>query len=148
MALQCFSDDIRETVFICAQLSNQRVASDLIKNTIGRARPKLLDEFGAHHHVFGAFESVYASFPSGHSTTTGALCMALILLIPRWGPVWLILALLGGASRVVVDAHYPSDVLAGLAFGAVFVLLAARWLAQRGTMFTFDEGWIPHRTRI
>jgi membrane-associated phospholipid phosphatase len=133
-------------IFFTVALSG--IAANLIKNTIGRARPRLLDDMGAHHFDFAAFESVFASFPSGHATTSGSLCMTLVLLLPRWAALWLLLALLGGASRVVVDAHYPSDVIAGLSFGAVFVLIAARWLAQRGTMFVFNKSWVPHRKRI
>lgn len=123
------------------------IAANLIKNMIGRARPKMLDTLGPFHFEHAAFESTYASFPSGHSTTSGAIGMVLILLFPRYWPIWLLIAVLGGVSRVMVGAHYPSDVLAGLAFGAGFVLLSARWLALRGTMFTLGEGWIPKRKR-
>ena len=123
------------------------IAANLIKNTIGRARPSQMDSLGAYYFDFAAFESHFASFPSGHSTTSGALGMVLILLFPRYWPIWLVFAILGGVSRVFVGAHYPSDVLAGLAFGAGFVLLAARWLALRGTMFTLGDSWIPQRRR-
>lgn len=123
------------------------IAANIIKNMIGRARPKMLDTLGPFHFEHAAFESTYASFPSGHSTTSGAIGMVLILLFPRYWPVWLALAVLGGVSRVMVGAHYPSDVLAGLAFGAGFVIFSARWLALRGTMFTLGDGWIPKRKR-
>ena len=123
------------------------IAANIIKNMIGRARPKMLDTLGPFHFEHAAFESTYASFPSGHSTTSGAIGMVMILLFPRYWPVWLAIAVLGGVSRVMVGAHYPSDVLAGLAFGAGFVILSARWLALRGTMFTLGEGWIPKRKR-
>ena len=73
--------------------------------------------------------------------------MALALLMPRLWPVWLTCALLGGLSRLVLGAHYLSDTIAGLTFGAGFVILAARWLAQRGSMFVFGHGWIPKRKR-
>ncbi len=132
-------------IFFTVALSG--IAANFIKNTIGRARPRLLEEFGPHYFNYGAFESTFASFPSGHSTTSGAFCMALILLYPRYWVLWLVFGLLGGLSRVVVDAHYPSDALAGLMFGTGFALLAARWLAQRGTMFKLSKSWIPHRRR-
>ena len=122
-------------------------SASLIKNTIGRARPKMLEQLGPHHFEFGAFEAIYATFPSGHSTTSGAICMAMAFLLPRLWPFWVVLALLGGVSRVAVGAHYPSDVLAGLAFGAGFVLLAARWLAQRRLMFAFSDSAAPVRRR-
>ncbi|NKB53629.1 MAG: phosphatase PAP2 family protein [Rhizobiaceae bacterium] len=130
-------------IFFTVALSG--IAANLLKNTIGRARPRLLEEFGPHYFNHGAFDSTFASFPSGHSTTSGAISMALILLYPRYWILWLVFGLLGGMSRVMVDAHYPSDALAGLTFGAGFVVLAARWLAQRGTMFRFSKSWIPMR---
>ncbi|MGI9366317.1 MAG: phosphatase PAP2 family protein [Rhizobiaceae bacterium] len=133
-------------VFFTVAISG--TTASLIKNSIGRARPKMLEQLGPHHFEIGAFEAIYASFPSGHSTTSGAVCMAMVLLLPRWWPFWVVLGLLGGVSRVAVGAHYPSDVLAGLAFGASFVLLAARWLAQRRLMFTCGDSAVPMRRRL
>jgi len=131
--------------FIFFTVAISGISANLIKNTIGRARPRLLEELGPHYFNHAAFDSKFASFPSGHSTTSGALFMALILLFPRHWPIWLIFGLAGGASRYVIGAHYPSDVLAGLSFGALFVIFAARWLAQRGTLFKLDQGWLPRR---
>ena len=37
--------------------------------------------------------------------------------------------------------------VAGVAIGATLILLAARWLALRGVMFTFTGGWLPKRKR-
>ncbi|MEP4293728.1 MAG: phosphatase PAP2 family protein [Rhizobiaceae bacterium] len=132
-------------IFFTVALSG--IAANLIKNSIGRARPRLLEELGPHHFNPGAFEPKFASFPSGHSTTSGAIARALILLWPRYWPLWLLFGLLGGLSRIVVDAHYPSDVLAGLTFGGLFVLLTARWLARRNVMFQLGVGWMPLRKR-
>ncbi|MEM9733908.1 MAG: phosphatase PAP2 family protein, partial [Pseudomonadota bacterium] len=55
----------------------------------------------------------------------------------------LIFGLLGGASRAVVGAHWLSDIIAGLGLGALFVLLSARFLARRRTLFVFDETVFP-----
>ena len=133
--------------FIFFTVAISGIAANLLKNSIGRARPRLLEEFGPHYFNHAAFDSTFASFPSGHSTTSGAFAMALILLFPRYWLVWLIFGLLGGLSRFIVDAHYPADIVAGLSFGAGFVIFAARWLATRGTVFKFSEGWIPQRRR-
>ena len=122
------------------------ILASLIKNTIGRARPKHLDTLGHLEFDFARFEASFASFPSGHSTTFGALCMVLFLLLPRrlW-PLWLVFAVLGGVSRIIVGAHYPSDVAAGLAFGGILTLLAARWLAKRGVLFIAGSSIFPAR---
>ncbi|CAL9489676.1 hypothetical protein SUDANB95_03191 [Actinosynnema sp. ALI-1.44] len=60
------------------------------------------------------------SFPSNHATIAGAAAVALAWSGWRvgWG-----LALVAAASRVFVGVHYPHDVVAGLALGAVVALL-------------------------
>jgi undecaprenyl-diphosphatase len=39
------------------------------------------------------------------------------------------------ASRVVLTAHFPSDVMAGAVVGVVGVLLVRDWFAARGLAF-------------
>jgi len=81
------------------------------------------------------------SFPSGHAVGGLAFFLALHLLLQRMLPrAWRWVGWLGvalafaiGASRPYVQVHYPSDVLAGWALGAAWVvalqqLLARRWL--------------------
>ena len=91
---------------------------DIAKTIFGRARPKLLFLGGTYGFTWGAGQADYWSFPSGHATTMGALATALTLLWPRLFPAYAIAALLVGASRVIIGAHYLSDVIAGAAVGA------------------------------
>ena len=67
------------------------------------------------------------SFPSGHALHMGALASAAGTL-PA-GPRWVIRAAAVGLSltRVMVLAHWASDVLAGFAFGAIIERLLRRW---------------------
>ncbi|WP_043266205.1 phosphatase PAP2 family protein [Streptomyces sp. CT34] len=70
------------------------------------------------------------SFPSNHSAIAASAAVALILLDRRLGWIAVPAALLMGASRVWVGAHYPHDVLVGLIVGtlvaAVLMPLARR----------------------
>ncbi len=67
-------------VFLSVALSG--IITNIVKRIIGRARPPLFDAEGAFH--FKAFSGhLYESFPSGHSTTDGAMAMALAVLFPR-----------------------------------------------------------------
>ncbi|GGU44322.1 phosphatase PAP2 family protein [Streptomyces albospinus] len=59
------------------------------------------------------------SFPSNHSAIAASAAVALVLLDRRLGWIAVPAALLMGASRVWVGAHYPHDVLVGLIVGAL-----------------------------
>ncbi|WP_319460685.1 phosphatase PAP2 family protein [Micromonospora sp. RTP1Z1] len=63
------------------------------------------------------------SFPSDHATMAGAVAAGLLLVSWRLGLLAVVAAALMGFARVYVAAHYPYDVLAGFALGAVVTLL-------------------------
>jgi len=77
-------------------------------------------------------ENVSLSFPSGHSTAAAAFFGAVMYLAgslpPRLcGPVRVlagVMIVLVGLARVMLRAHWPSDVLAGFALGLVLASLA------------------------
>ena len=113
------------------------------KLLIGRARPELLSEYGAHSFVFlRGQEWVYQSFPSGHSAAVGAFFGAFSMLAPRLRIVFALGALTIGVTRVVVGAHYPSDVAAGLLIGLWTAMMTAFFFARKVWLFRLDEkGW-------
>ena len=82
------------------------------------------------HLLVLAAPSVDPSFPSDHATMAGAVAAGLVLLDRRLGLLAVLAALLMGFARVYIAAHYPQDVLAGFAVGAV-VALAGYALARR-----------------
>ncbi|BBY23188.1 phosphatase PAP2 family protein [Mycobacterium stomatepiae] len=72
------------------------------------------------------------SFPSGHALETTASVLALLaFVVPMMSvtagriamTVSALIMLVVGASRVALNVHYPSDVLAGWAFGYLYVLV-------------------------
>jgi undecaprenyl-diphosphatase len=71
--------------------------------------------------------STDAGFPSDHATASGAVAAALLFVSWRLGLVASLVALIIAFSRVYVGVHYPQDVLAGLALGAVVACLGV-WL--------------------
>lgn len=108
-----------------------------LKIVFGRKRPPEVD--GALPWEAVPFTPGYdfASFPSGHSTTSGALAMALALLFPRFAVWFLGAGLVVAASRSFIGVHFPSDVVAGLAIGAGFTWIYARSFARKRLLFHY-----------
>jgi len=112
----------------------------IVKRIIGRARPNVggsLDPF-----LFDPFKwtAAYAGMPSGHATTAFAVLVAFGTLWPRARTALLIYAVLIAISRVVVTAHYPTDVLAGALVGAGGAMMVRRYFALRQLGFSIGPG--------
>ncbi|MGB7285877.1 MAG: phosphatase PAP2 family protein [Salaquimonas sp.] len=108
-----------------------------LKFVFGRFRPPFVN--GALPWEADPFTAGYqfASFPSGHSTTSGALAMALALLFPRFAWLFLLLGLITASSRSFIGVHFPSDVAMGLAIGVGFTWIYARSFARKRLLFHF-----------
>jgi undecaprenyl-diphosphatase len=113
-------------VFVAVGLPG--LVSTIVKRWIGRVRPS---DAGPFAYEPFSWRPEYASFPSGHTTTAFAALVAIGMICPRLRPALWIYALAIAASRVVVSAHYPSDVIAGAAFGAFGAVLVRDWFAAR-----------------
>jgi len=88
-------------------------------HAFNRPRP-----FVALDHVLVlSHRSADGGMPSDHGVLAGAVLAALFLVDRRLGWVATGVGVLLAASRVYVGAHYPGDVLAGLAFGALVALV-------------------------
>ena len=110
-----------------------RLAVPILKLTFARDRPSA---------IYGGVESF--SFPSGHAaaamTLFGVIALITIRNIPAHRARWIMLLIATlilsiALSRVYLLAHWPSDVIAGLALCAPFVL-AFGWQLQQHPIFT------------
>jgi undecaprenyl-diphosphatase len=131
-----------QAAYVFASVALSGLLVNVLKIVFGRARPRLIDELGAHH--FDPFTTGYlnASFPSGHATTVGAIAGILMVWYPRWSLLFIELGLFIAATRIAAEAHYPSDVVAGFLLGSFFSIGLARWLARRGVLFRIVPGKI------
>ncbi len=118
----------REAIVVIVMLAAVTAGSEAVKQAVHRPRPPSSDA-----HVIG----VVYSFPSGHVLESLTILGTIAVLVwrsalPSAVRVGTALAVavfvcLVAVARVAIDAHYPSDVLAGFLGGmaalAIFVLL-------------------------
>lgn len=115
------------------------LTASLLKNTIGRARPKYFDTLGPVEFTPFAFKADFASFPSGHSTTILAFAVAIGFLFPKARIAAFAIALWVAASRFFIGAHYFTDVAAGVALGITFVTVLTLKMAERKRTFFVQQ---------
>jgi membrane-associated phospholipid phosphatase len=129
-----------QAAFAFGAIAGSGIVVNIFKFIFARARPKFLDELGPYD-FFGRMGVGYdfSSFPSGHSTTMGALGAILALWFPKLRILTIPACFLGAVSRVAVGAHFPSDVIIGFALGFLFSLYLARILARRHTVFRLSS---------
>jgi membrane-associated phospholipid phosphatase len=112
------------------------LAGEIVKDVVGRGRPFVGGQANAFNFSHFAGTEAYASFPSGHATTAFALAFAVAAVWPHLRSVMLIYAVMIGASRLVLLAHHPSDVMAGALVGVIGAMLVRYWFAARHLAFT------------
>ena len=108
-------------VLLTATVAGAAASYTLIKAAVGRPRPPPAIWIG---HFAGA------AFPSGHATQSVACYVTLAVILGAgrsarakaalWSAAVLI-ALIAGASRIYLGAHWLTDVLGGYALGAFLV---------------------------
>jgi membrane-associated phospholipid phosphatase len=130
-------------LFVAVALSG--LLTDMLK-LVGRGRPFVTGTANPFAYSFFDWRYEYTSLPSGHATTACAAAAAFGALWPSTRPVMWAYAALIAASRVVVIAHHPSDVMAGAFVGIGATILVRRWFAARRLVFLVDaEGKVRPR---
>ena len=98
------------------------IAGDLLKMVFARPRPAAT--FGSELLILS--QSLTPAIPSGHATKSIALILPFILLVSHSKDlhkvIKIVIALIAGGvcfSRIVLGAHYLSDVLAGIGMALI-----------------------------
>ena len=126
---------LRLALIVAATLIAANLFVDIVKEYVARPRPP-----GAALVLTSGF-----SFPSSHALTSTATYGLLAVVVWRSALprrlrlivavlVGVALPILVGLSRIALDVHYPSDVVAGWLAGTAFVALAATLISATGAM--------------
>ena len=107
----------------------------IVKRLIGRARPYVGPRDNPFFYKPLSWSPEYASMPSGHATTAAAAAIAIGAIWPRGRAVMWAYALIIMFTRVAINVHHPSDVVAGGLVGVIGALMVRRWFAARGLVF-------------
>jgi membrane-associated phospholipid phosphatase len=117
--------------FLFLAVAVSSLVTEVLKYCIGRGRPFVGGEANAFHFSHFAGNPAYYSFPSGHATTAFALALAVSAVWPQTRVAMAVYALIIAASRLVLLAHHPSDVVAGAMVGIVGAMFVRYWFAAR-----------------
>lgn len=118
----------------------------LIKWAVGRGRPFVGGKANAFNFAPFNGTEAYFSLPSSHAVTSFALAVAVAAIWPKTRIAMAVYALAVAASRLVLLAHHPSDVVAGGLLGVIGALAVRYWFAARRLGFAIcDHGEIVPR---
>jgi undecaprenyl-diphosphatase len=120
------------TLIVCS------LAAQIPKHLIERDRPSRL--------VFAHPQEAWLanSFPSGHTTSAFGFAFVLLFVTVGTRRAWIgwtsrAIAALVGLSRIYRGVHWPSDVIAGMFFGAASATLVFLVLDRMGKILHLDE---------
>ena len=91
------------------------ILTQVIKHVVGRPRPNTFNFESEVNFKFLTLDSNFHSFPSGHTSTVFAVFLVISLLVPKLKYFLLFLTTIIAFSRVVVGAHYITDIVGGIA---------------------------------
>ena len=103
-------------LMLAATLAVGETGTGILKRAVGRPRP-----YATHPETrMLAGKGLNGSMPSGHAAIWAGAAMVAAAYYPRSRKVMFPLAAGVGISRMYVGVHYPSDVLAGWAWGTFY----------------------------
>ncbi len=122
---------IHDAILLLGGLGGASILAHLLKLVFARPRPQVDEMLVAMPNDF--------SFPSAHTTQAVAFALAFAMVMSKdltgveVYSVWTLLALVAGLvgySRIYLQVHYISDVLAGAVLAIIWVLLFAMFIKK------------------
>lgn len=129
--------NLRVALFLVISVELSGIVTEIAKLIVDRPRPET-----------ALVSAMSSSFPSGHALGVTVCVLAFLtvtwpILRPSLRP-WLVVAgvvliVMIGAGRVVLNVHHPSDVLAGWALGYAWFAACLLWLPPTRPITSADE---------
>ena len=123
----------KESLFLLISFSLSSILAQVLKNSFQRLRPvNFFHNYSYHKLIDGFTNSVYHSFPSGHTTTIFALATMVVFFTKKrsYHILVLIVAILVGYSRIYLGQHFLEDVIFGSIIGTSISLLIGSYFLK------------------
>ena len=136
-------------VSVIIYLALTGIITQILKHIIGRPRPNYTNLDTPFEFNFFSLESAFHSFPSGHSSTIFMVCLIFASIIPGLKYFIYFLGITIGFSRVVVGAHFITDVIAGGIIALIiFKFLNLYFTAQKKDYLFYKYNFEKNNTHL
>lgn len=125
----------RKSLIVATSFAVTSISAQILKYLFDEPRPQLYfkDQLSRIHFVKGVYILSFNSFPSGHTVTAFALAVIVTYWIKNkaWAPLFLLIAIFVGYSRMYLSEHFFEDVAAGSVIGVIVTVIWLYWLDNR-----------------
>jgi len=128
------------SLFILFNILFSGIAVQIFKHILGRPRPPLFHSNNLTTLDIFNFDTRWHSFPSGHTATIFAFIFCLIFLFPKIKNILITIAIVIASTRVIVGAHYVSDIFGGALVAYITSILLRDKFFQKSKLFQSDQG--------
>ncbi len=111
-------------LYFCLSLALSNILSTVLKLVLGRCRPCLFFQSGLYGFLWLRTRAAETGFPSGHCATVAAAVAAIWFVHPPLRAVCVLWMTAMISARLLAEAHYLSDCVAG-----TYVGIVAAWIA-------------------
>ena len=112
------------SIFLFSSLFITGLITQTLKHLVGRPRPSYVSLDNNIGFEFINLNSEFHSFPSGHTSTIFVVALVFVYFIPKLKYLFFSLAGLIAFSRIVIGAHFFTDILGGIVVSFIGIKIA------------------------